>query len=188
MSKIDRQLDNVSGEGRVEIHIAEGQQVDVGGLHQMLRNEIDMRQQRIPLDLRGVHGAPPELVAVLIESQKYARSQGKLLAIRYALPAMQDALNPHRGRRSAEPESQPQDAGQVAKTLLDSQLAEEPAYDISRAQKIQRDKSKQKRKRSKIRDYAILLGFAILAVAAIEWILVFNSDSTPMTVPSKSFE
>ena len=41
MSKLDRQLDDVMGEERVQIRLAEGEAVDVGGLHQLLRNEID---------------------------------------------------------------------------------------------------------------------------------------------------
>ncbi len=197
MSKLDRQLDDITGKGRVEIQIAAGEEVDVGQLHQMLRNEIDSRHHRIPLDLRKVHGAPQALIDVLIESQKYARSQGKILSVSYALPPMQEAMNPRRRRQAGKSNEAidsdtAADAGEVAKSLLDERHSDESAYDISNAEKIIREKKKngKKKKRNKRREY-LILGAVILLVTgvigAIEWVIVFN-DQPSAVMPIKSFE
>lgn len=195
MSKLDRHLDKLRGEGRVEIQIAAGEEIDVGRLHQLLRNEIDARQHRIPVDLRKVHGAPEALVDVLIESQKYARSQGKILSVSYALPPMQEALNPIRRRMAGKSAERldgdaAADASQVAKELIDQCYSEEATYDTSKAEKIQR-KKKPANTRSKGFDY-LLLGSVILSVtmviAAIEWAIVFNDQPDAVIIPAKTFE
>ena len=51
MSKLDRQLDDVFGEGRVEIYWPSDEEVDVELLRLQLISEIDAHAQRIPLDL-----------------------------------------------------------------------------------------------------------------------------------------
>lgn len=199
MSKLDRQLDDFSSGGRVEIHLPAGEEVDVGGLHQMLRNEIDSRPHRIPLDLRGVHGAPKPLIDVLIESQRYARSQGKLLSISYALPPMKEALNPRRRRKAGKyddaiDDDEAADAGSVAKTLLDTRLSEENKYDISKAERIRRDKKTKKKtkkkKQNKLRDYLVIGALILLCgtvVGIVEWMIVFH-DPPDTIVPNKTFE
>ena len=136
MSKLDRQLDQVSGEKKVAVVWPKDADVDVVRLRERLISEIDGHNHRIPLDLRGVHGAPPALVEILIDLQKYARSEGKLLSISYALPPMQDALNPRRRRKAGRPseaideDGQP-DASEVAKSLLVQDEVSE--YDIGKA-------------------------------------------------------
>jgi hypothetical protein len=55
LSKLDRQLNDVFRERRVDIHWPNDEEVDVDLLRLHLISEIDSHSQRIPLDLRGVH-------------------------------------------------------------------------------------------------------------------------------------
>jgi len=202
MSKLDRQLDQFAG-GRVEIEIAAGEAVDVPKLHQLLRNEIDRRPERIPVDLRKVHGAPPELIDVLAEAFRYAQSQNKILSISYALPAMQEALSPRRyqtskraeGKKSDDAAEEPTDAGTIAKSILDTRLAEELTYDLSNAEPVARKETPpwkpNKAKRAK-RWQRLLLVFAVViatvVIGVVEWIIVFDDDSDAVIMPTKTFE
>ncbi len=191
MSKLDRQLDGLTGDGRVEIEISEGQDVDVGELHQLLRNEIDRRHHRIPIDLRRVHGAPVELIDVLISAEKYARKQGKILTISYALPPMQEALDPMRRRATKSAQKGDEDAGAAAKSLLDEQNASEHRYDITRAEKIGRKRTRRNTgKQYAIKRYIVLgsiIAVATLAIGWIEYVILFN-ESPSTVVPSKILE
>lgn len=184
MSKLDRQLNQASGESIVAINWPRGGLVNVDQLREQLVDEIDCHQYRVPIDLRGVHGAPDALIELLLEAQRYARSQGKLVSISAALPAMQNALSPKGRMRTApkpEPEEKVSDASAVADELLETRYNEEPKYDISKAERVQRPASRvAKRKRSKQMRMMITVALIVIATAAIgaaEWYYLNSADS-----------
>ena len=131
MSKLDRQLDGVFGEERVEIFWPSDDEVDVDLLRLHLISRIDDHLRRVPLDLRGVNGAPDRLVDLLLELQRYAMSQGKVLSISASLPPMQEALNPRRRRKAGRPQEAidefgSRSASEVARTAINSQGSGDP--------------------------------------------------------------
>ena len=65
MSKLDRQLNQASGESIVAINWPRGGLVNVDQLREQLVDEIDCHQYRVPIDLRGVHGAPDALIELV---------------------------------------------------------------------------------------------------------------------------
>lgn len=195
MSKIDRQLDEIVGEERVRIDWPRGESVDADRVRNRIRYEIDCHERRIPLDLRGVHGAPQALVEILVESQQYARSKGKLLSISAAKPAMTEALQGTRprpkqddGQAVAEKESV--DASKIAKGILDSRRPSEsnPKIDLSKSERIVRKPAQ--RGSSKFRRYATMLAVvavATSAIAAVECYFLFGEEPS-VTVPKKTYE
>jgi hypothetical protein len=194
MSKLDRQLDDIWGEKRVDIHWPADQEIDVDLLRLQLISEIDAHRQRVPLDLRGVDGAPEALVALLVELQSYALSQSKVISISNILPPMQEALNPRRGRRSAESDvaKEGPTAGEVARSALNSRTPIDPVkYDLSAAKKIERRlKPRRKKVKRTRREYAIIATVILLILGITglaEWYYVFAHQPV-LKVPSKTFE
>lgn len=194
MSKLERQLDEVYGEERVTIAWPSDDEVDVDEIRAHLIREIDRHRQRVPLDLRGVNGAPESLIDLLLEAQLYAKEQDKVVAISYALPPMQDALQ-GRPRRSPAPlrkEKGEGDAGELAHSILKKQVYKsDPAnYDLSNAEKIERSKRRRK-PRSAWHRYAILSSVILggtAIIGAIEWYLIFHEQPKGVRIPTKAFE
>ena len=77
MSRLDKQLDQLSGEKLVKVEWPDDETVDVPQLRANLIREIDSHSHRVPLDLRAVKGAPPDLVELLVDMRRYARSKSK---------------------------------------------------------------------------------------------------------------
>lgn len=212
MSKLDRQLDEISGESKVYLSCLRGETIDINAIRSLLRQEIDGHRQRIPLDLRGVHGAPPELVTLIHEAQRYAEFQEKVLSISSMLSPMQAALGIQRdavtqekqtltaGRGESEPYSE-HDAGKHAENALKlSHSIRSDAQQISsKAQKPfakskaagsknpgSKNPGSKNRTRNLIQLIAILVvGLAIVGV--VEYHFVFQ-QSTPVIVPIKIYE
>ena len=193
MSKLDRQLNQTSGESTVAINWPRGELVNVDQLREQLVNEIDCHQYRVPIDLRGVHGAPDALVELLHEAQRYARSQGKLVSISAALPAMQNALSSRqRSIRKPQPTESAGDASAVADELLETRYSEERKYDISKAEKVGDTVSRvAKRKRSRRLRLTIIASVVVIAtlgIAAAEWLYLTSLDSPVTFQENRSLE
>ena len=192
MSRLDRQLDRVHNEERHCVVWPSDEEVDFDQVRSDLLKAVDDHDRRVPLDLRQVNGAPRRLIDLLIEARAYARSQDKILSISYALPPMQEALNPK--RRGKKQRSKEDDAGQVAQSLLDAERKrDQPAtYDPSKAEKIVRPKKKKKKKNtSPLMRYAILAAIVLagtLVLVAIEYFWIFGQETQDFIVPQKTFE
>ena len=192
MAKIDRQLDRVWGEGQVRIDWPADEEVDVDLVRLYLISEIDRHDYRIPVDLRGVQGAPEELIDLLVEMQRYARDQAKYLSISNSLPPMQEALHPRRRRagRKQTSATTATDAGESARTVLDSQYKEEP-YSIEESKVVRKPKKRKSSKTQRKRSHYLRLGGLILAVtgaiAVVEWYFIFHAKSDGVVV-RKTFE
>jgi hypothetical protein len=196
VSKLERQLDDVFGEERVEILWPSDEEVDVELLRLQLISEIDAHAQRIPLDLRGVRGAPEQLVDLLLEMQRYATSQSKVISISASLPAMQEALNPRRRRKAGRPqeaidEQGARNASEVAKTAIRSRGGDNPQTLLA----VQADEKAETRVRSRTtprlrsdRNLALLASILGLFAAAVLTYRFFTDETKPVIVPTKSFE
>jgi hypothetical protein len=190
-------LDEVLGEKRVEIHWPSDDEVDVDLLRLYLISEIDAHRQRIPLDLRGVHGSPERLVDLLIEMQRYAASRSKVLSISASLPAMQEALNPRRRRKAGRPqdaidETGARTASEVARSAIKSQPQAPNALlaqnaDVAAERRV---RSGTRRSAKRVRRIIELASMVLIGVAAISSIYWFSTRKTPPLVYSsvKSFE
>lgn len=168
MSKLERQLDDVFGEERVEILWPSDDEVDVELLRLQLVSEIDAHAQRIPLDLRGVRGAPEQLVDLLLEMQRYAMSQTKVLSISASLPPMQEALNPRRRRKAGRPqkaidERGTRDASEVARNAIRSRGSDDPQTLLA----VQADEQAETRVRSRTRPRIRLDRNAVLVASIL---------------------
>lgn len=199
MSKIDRQIERIAGETRVEISWPFGEIIDIDVVRNRLRYEIDIHDDRVPLDLRGVHGVPPALLELLIESGDYAISKGKRMTVSYASRAMQEALRtgkvPKQSQDSQSQTAQQNIASDIANAALKSQgpapvtrTMDHVASSIADSKATAKATAKR-RKRDKTR--LIKLGCVILAatsvIAAIECYVLFGETET-VTMPKKTYE
>ncbi|MGB7345581.1 MAG: SHD1 domain-containing protein [Pirellulaceae bacterium] len=189
MSKLDRQLDAINGDERVCIKWQGDEHDNVDKLRQFLVEQVDRRELRVPLDLRGVKGAPAELVSLLKETRRYARSKDKILVISYAMPEMLNALS-NRGLREKRRnrEEDDGDAGDVAQDFLLRQQTTQKTtgYDISKAETI----SRTKKDRTKQKRYLLMgsiISVATLLVGFVEYKMIFN-QTTELKMPAKGFE
>ena len=137
-------------------------------LRLQLISEIDAHAQRIPLDLRGVRGAPEQLVDLLLEMQRYAMSQTKVLSISASLPPMQEALNPRRRRKAGRPEEAidergTRDASEVARNAIRSRGSDDPQTLLA----VQADEQAETRVRSRTRPRIRLDRNAVLVASIL---------------------
>lgn len=124
MSKVERQLDEIQGVERVKIVWPFTEEMYLEQIREKLKQEIDAHADRVPLDLRHVHGAPSGLVNLLFDMQQYAESKRKHLVVSYALADMRHALSPGHGHCSGSASERDQvDASESARQALDTQLA-----------------------------------------------------------------
>ncbi len=195
MSKLDRQVDEFFGESRVQIHWPCDDEVDVELLRLHLISEIDAHQQRVPLDLRGVNGAPDALVDLLLEMQRYAMSQSKVLSISASLPPMQEALSPRRGpkKKSEGGDRQQATASDVAMSTIKGQRGGGDPQLLMRADApTQRQDLKRKRRNSAARwnsylKIALAILFSTAGILVLAWI--FNYEEEPLIYRNvKNFE
>ena len=196
MSKLDRQLDDVFGEGRVEVFWPSDDEVDVELLRLQLISEIDAHAQRIPLDLRGVQGAPEQLVDLLLEMQRYAMSRSKVLSISASLPPMQEALNPRRRRKAGRPQEAIDDVGsrnasEVAKTAIRSRGGDDPHTLLA----VQAEENAETRVRSRTsprfhldRNVALLASILGLVTAGMLTYWFFTDEAAVIYQKAKTFE
>ena len=197
MAKLDRQLDEFFGERRVEVQWPSDEEVDVDLLRLHLISEIDSHARRVPLDLRGVNGAPEELVDLLLEMQRYAMAQSKVLSISASLPPMQEALNPRRRRRAGRPqeaidEDGARDASEVARSAIQSQSNSEPnallAYQAEVvAERRVRARTTARRKTQRYLWLLIAILGSLAAMLTLHWF--FSVETKPLIYDSvKTFE
>jgi hypothetical protein len=197
VSKLERQLDDFFGEERVEILWPSDEEVDVELLRLQLISEIDAHTQRIPLDLRGVRGAPEQLVDLLLEMQRYAMSQSKVVSISASLPPMQEALNPRRRRKAGRPdeaidEQGTRDASEVAKNAIRSRGGDDPQTLLA----VQADEKAERRVRSRTtsharldRNVAILASILGLFTAGLVVYWFYTYETKPLIYQNiKTFE
>jgi hypothetical protein len=195
MSRLDKQLDRLSGEKLIRIDWPDDGAVDAGELRRLLVREIDTHTHRIPLDLRGVKGAPEPLVEMLVDLRRYALSQNKILSTSWILPPLRDALD-DRMHRPVGTRAKPSAAAdtEAASELADELLRgveEKTQYDLSKAERIERKCLRRKRRQAwngprALRLAAVILAAAV-AVIAIEWVLLSEEDAI-VVVPEKGFE
>ncbi len=198
MSKLERQLDDVFGEDRVEILWPSDEEVDVELLRLQLISEIDAHAHRIPLDLRGVRGAPEQLVDLLLEMQRYAMSQTKVLSISASLPPMQQALNPRRRRKAGRPQEAIDDQGarnasEVAKSAIRSRGGSEDPQTLLA---VQADEKAETRVRSRTkprfkwaRYVALLAAILALFTAGLLVYWFYSYETKPLIYQNiKTFE
>ncbi|WP_149499448.1 hypothetical protein [Roseiconus lacunae] len=195
MSRLDKQLDRLSGEEPVRIEWTD--ESDLPRLRTLLINEVDRHIHRIPLDLRGIDGAPPELVELLLEIRRYAVSKSKILSMSWILPPMRDAIERKLHRPagsvvapSADPDSE--QASDLAKELLHG-VEKSTEYDLSKAQKIQRRRAKRRSSAkkglaSRLVRYLIMASGIIACVAVISVVYFFATSEPPKILDRKSFE
>ena len=173
MSKLDKQLAIASGAQPIEVRWTE--ETDVSELRRQLIQAIDKHTDWVPLDLRSVHGAPPELVELLVDMRRYAISKSKKLSLTWILPPLRDAYEKRMHQpvgTSVAPSSDPdqEQASELAKDLLNG-VEKKPEYDLSKAEKIERKrKLKSKSKGDPLPPpvrYLLMSGFVILSVCAI---------------------
>ncbi|QEG41483.1 hypothetical protein UC8_35060 [Roseimaritima ulvae] len=201
MSKFDKQIAHLSGERTVAIEWRRGAEPDGQQLREMILGEIDAHQQIVPLDLRGVEGAPQELVELLLDCQSYAKTKEKSLRIMSALQPMRAALHPsrrypkHRAKESPFESLKSADASQFAQTVLQAQH-QEKHYDVSRAQKVtkarEKKQTKDKARPARTWKYYATLTLTVMVascmIGAVEWVIVFAEEQTAPKVQAKSFE
>lgn len=194
MSRLDKQLDRLSGEKLIRIDWPDDDSVDIGELRRRLVREIDEHTQRIPLDLREVKGAPEALVELLVDMRRYAASHSKILSTTWVLPPLRRALEDRWHRpigSSVKPSADPE--AEAAAKLADACLRgadKKTEYDLSNAERIERKRQKKaSRAPAKQRWWRLLavIVVASLAVAAIEFVVLFQQDEI-VVVPEKGFE
>ena len=197
VAKLERQLDELYGERRVEIHWPSDDEVDVDLLRLHLISEIDSHTRRIPLDLRGVNGSPEELVELLLELQRYAMTQSKVLSISASLPPMQEALNPRRRRKAGRAqeaihEDGARNASEVARSAINSHGNSEPnAYLAYQAEVVAerrvRSRTKPRRNLKRYLGHLIVIFGILTSLLVFHWFFNFQAD--PLIYDSvKSFE
>ncbi|WP_182867683.1 hypothetical protein [Stieleria mannarensis] len=189
MARLDKQLDKLSGEKVFRLHWPEDDSMDMELLRAEMVREINSHDHRIPLDLRGVKGAPAELVDLLVDMERYARSKSKILSMTWMLPPMRDAIDERLGRRSRpKSENEPDAASKTARDLL-NHAEKKNEYDLSKAQKLERKKPVKKSKTGK-KHYLKLVAIALLgaiAVGVVEGVIIMQQEET-LIVPEKGFE
>ncbi|OYP33797.1 hypothetical protein [Rhodopirellula sp. MGV] len=192
MSRLDKQLDRLSGTEPVCIEW--GADADLEQLRSLLVREIDRRTHRVPLDLRKVPDAPPELVELLVEMRRYALERSKILSMSWVLPPLRDAIE----RRihqpigttvapSADPDSE--QASDRAKELLNV-VEKRSEYDLSKAEKIERSNRVYRKKglASHVVRYLAMSGLIIAGVAIISASYYFLTSEPPRILDRKTFE
>ncbi|MEM0924617.1 MAG: hypothetical protein AAGJ83_01135 [Planctomycetota bacterium] len=194
MSRLDKQLANLSGETLIRVEWVDDSLVDPGELRTKLRKEIDAREHRIPLDLRRVRGAPEALVEILVDMRRYATSVGKQLSITGNLPELRDAIDERLHRPvglSAKPSSSAEDgaAPELAKQVLQSAKKTTDEYDLSHATKIKRRK-KRSSKRRRVKRLTALIAVSSLVVAVCVFVYIWYLEDETFIVepPRKGFE
>ena len=195
MSKLDRQLDAIHGAEPIVMTWSEEDDIAPEVIRSYLESQIDARGERIPLDLRGINGAPSEIVNLIKDAQRYARDQGKKLSVSHASLPMQEALIGHRRKPQQKPvvSERQSGAGDSAKSILDQtrKTEDKSQYDISKAEKISRTKRTVKKGPGKIQRYLLIGGLILIGTAtvgAVEYFLIFNTTPDPINVPTKVFE
>ncbi|MCC9601051.1 hypothetical protein LOC67_10885 [Stieleria sp. JC731] len=185
-------MDRLSGEAPVRIDWFDG--MDVTLLRSTLTQEIDKHTRRVPLDLRGVQGAPPELVELLVEMRRYAVSKSKILSMNWILPPLRDAIDKRLHQPvgqviapSANPDSE--QASDRAKELL-NHVETPPEYDLSKAEKLDRKPLPRKPKAltASIIRYLIMLAGILTTVAIISVVFFFLTSEPPKILDRKTFE
>ncbi|KAA5546230.1 hypothetical protein FYK55_04900 [Roseiconus nitratireducens] len=193
MSRLDIQLDEISGEEPVEIVWPAGAEVDVADLRQRLVREIDRHRQRIPLDLRRVDGAPPELVELLADMRNYARSKSKVLSTGRILPELRRALEERARRpvgssRAPSCKDESDAASELARDILNKSTKTE--YDLSNAKRLERKERHRRRRKSSKRNYWKLAGIILagaIAAASVEFWIILQEDER-VYIPEKTYE
>lgn len=189
MARLDRQLDKLSGEKLVRLHWPKDDSVDIEMLRAELVREINAHSHRVPLDLRGVKGAPEELVELLLDMDRYARTKDKILSLTWILPPLREALDERVGRCvKASRDANGEAASQKARELL-NYSEKNKEYDLSHAEKIQRKDRPRLSKTAKRRyvRLAAIVFASTLIIATIEIVFLFQQD-TIVVVPEKGFE
>lgn len=181
MARIDKQLDKLSGEKLVRLHWPEDDVVDIELLRADLVREINDHDHRIPLDLRSVKGAPSELVDLLVDMERYAKSKSKILSTTWILPQLRDAVDQRAGRRSGPvPQGELDVASKTAREILNGN-EKKAEYQVSSASRVERKKRRKSTKKpaSKIRNYiqlvALIMIGAFVAIA-VQYFVIFKAD------------
>lgn len=196
MSRLDKQLDKISGEQMVKIVWPADADVDTDELRSLLVREIDRHRERIPLDLRDVDGAPSELVELLHDLRRYALSKSKVLSTSRVLPPLRKALEA-RARRpiGKSVSSSSEDCAEQTSDVVNELLKEKQhrkGYDLSKAEKIDRKKGRHAKPASKTSRYLKLGAIIFLVtsvVAAAEMYYLFYIDTeSPVKIPDKTHE
>lgn len=193
MSRLDRQIDKVSGEQVIKVRWPSTiTQAEVERLRRRLIREIDRRRHRVPVDLREVQGAPPQLVQMLFELERYAREQDKIFSASWILPELRDAMAAYTGRpigQSAKPSADPESekASDLAEQLLDSQQ-KKPGYDLSKAKRVQRTRKPMSSKTKHRLQLVAMILAGVLIVGSIEAYIIFKDGTSPVQVDRKEFE
>lgn len=199
MSKLERQIEQIAGESRVEISWPFGEDIDIDVVRNRLRYEIDLHEDRVPLDLRGVHGVPPALLELLIESGDYAIRKGKRMTVSYASPAMQDALRRRKVPQNLQRANADTDEGRCASDIANAALKSQgpapvtrtmdsAAASIAEAKANARNlKGRSKRRFSRIIKLGSIIIAATSVIAAVEFYLLMGETET-VTLPTKTYE
>ncbi|MEO1617293.1 MAG: hypothetical protein AAFV88_15695 [Planctomycetota bacterium] len=196
MSRLEKQLAQHSGEKLIRIDWPSDEVVDAPAIRKQLVKEIDSHTHRIPLDLRGVRGAPPELVEILVDMRRYAMSQSKILSTTWILPPLRDAIQKrlHQPigstvKPSAKPENEA--ASDLAEKLLrNAKEQEKQEYDLKSAEKLNRPKKIKKtltKRQRYVRLAAAVLG-GTLVVLLVGSLIIFTQQDASIIVPEKGFE
>ena len=194
MSRLDKQLDEISGEQMVKVIWPSDADVDTDAMRSQLIREIDAHRERIPLDLREVEGAPDELVELIHDMRRYALSKSKVLSTSRILPPLRKALEARARRplgRSVAPSSSDK-SGQTSDFVNDLLKESQKKYDLSTAEKIERKKKSKKPKAPDRYRYwklggVVLLATLLVAAAEAYYVLVVDNE-TPVIMPEKNYE
>ncbi|WP_147867248.1 hypothetical protein [Stieleria maiorica] len=189
MARLDKQLDRLSGEKVFRLHWPEDDSMDVELLRAEMVREINSHDHRIPLDLRSVKGAPAELVDLLVDMERYARSKSKILSMTWMLPPLRDAIDQRMGRQSKSKSQRESDAASKTARDLLRHAEQKPGYDLSKAEKLDRKKRAKRPKRG-TRRYLSLVAIILvgaIVVAGVEGWIIMQQDET-LVVPEKGFE
>ncbi|PAY19447.1 hypothetical protein CKO51_11335 [Rhodopirellula sp. SM50] len=189
MARLDRQLDKISGEKVVRLHWTDDDSMDIEMLRADIVHEINSHEHRIPLDLRGVKGAPSELVDLLLDMDRYARSKTKILSLTWMLPPLREAFDRRLGRQRKSNSNGETDAASKTACDLLKHAEEKKEYDLSKAEKLERKKRSQKSKAGK-RNYLTLVAFILvgaIVVGVIEGFIIMQQEES-LIIPEKGFE
>ncbi|MEM6470418.1 MAG: hypothetical protein AAF802_12750 [Planctomycetota bacterium] len=200
MSRLEKQIASASGEKAVRIEWPNDDVVDTGAIRKMLKKEIDSHERLIPLDLRGVRGAPDRLVEILVDMRCYAVSVNKSLSMPWILPELRIAIDERLSRpvgSSAQPSCKnvQENASERAEEILrDAGKKGDSPYDMAHAKKIDRPEKKRvakpltKRKRYMQLGFVVFIGTALVICAGASLLFQIEDQTVIIEVPRKGFE
>lgn len=178
MARLDKQLDKLSGERLVKLHWPEDGSIDIEMLRADLVREINTHEHRVPLDLRSVKGAPEDLVELLVDMERYARSKSKIMSMTWILPPLRDAIDVRAGRRSAPSNNEEHLASKKAREILNGN-EKKAEYNVQSARKVERRKQPKKSKATnlKLLQLVALTLVGTLVVVGLMFYVLWESPS-----------